>query len=114
VDCGDGLLHNISSYCRGNGNRRSKQSAVVPNEQIEFLRKTPKLEKVANLYDNLNTLRKYALYRPPANVSFETERKILHYTNPAYFQSIVLGDWFGTLKSTLAVYRKSLLSVKQP
>lgn len=86
--------------------------ALSHDEQVEFLQKTPKLKGVVGLYNNLNTLRKYALYRPPVNVSFETERKILHYADAKHFQKVVLDDWFGTLKNTIAAYRKSLLSVK--
>ena len=88
--------------------------ALSHDGQVEFLQQTPKLKGLACLYNNLNTLRKYALYRPPANVSFETERKILHYADAKHFQKVVLDDWFDTLKNALVAYRKSLLSVKRP
>ena len=82
------------------------------DEQVVFLRKIPVLRDVVVLYNNLNSLRKYALYRPLANVSFRTEQQILGYANVDLFQSVVLGDCFGTIKDKLAAYRRSLLSVK--
>ena len=76
--------------------------------------RTSALQELAFLYNNLNSLRKYALRRPSANVSFETERKILGYTDAQQFRSVVLDHVFGTLKNRLMAYRTSLLSVKSP
>jgi hypothetical protein len=82
------------------------------DEQIEFLRKTPALREVAFLYNNLNTLRRYALYRLPANVSLKSEQRILCYADSDQFRSIVLGNWFGTIKDKLTTYSKSLMSIR--
>ena len=82
------------------------------DDQVEFLLKTPGLGEVSFFYDHLNIMRRYALYRPPANVSRVTERQILGYGSPGSFKAVVLDDWLGTIKKTLGEYRESMLSVR--
>ena len=87
---------------------------LTHDEQVDFLRQTPSLQETALLYNNLNTLRKYALYRAPVNASLATERKILFYADAEQFQAVVLDSWFVPLKEKLMDYRHSLLSIKIP
>jgi len=84
------------------------------DKQVEFLHKTPGLREMAFLYNQLNALRRYALFRPAVHASTRTEQRILGYADAEHFRSIVLVSWFGTLKSKLTEYRHSRLSLKSP
>lgn len=90
----------------------SQNHLQVHDDQVNFLRSRPALAEFAVHYNSLNTLRKYALYRSTANVSFKSENRILGYSDPKQFKSVVLDGWFGTLKNKLLDYRHSLLSVQ--
>ena len=82
--------------------------------QVEFLRKTPELREMAFLYNQLDVLRKYALFRPAVNASFKTEQQILGYASAEHFRFVVLESWFIPLKNKLTEYRHSRLSLKSP
>jgi hypothetical protein len=82
------------------------------SEQVEFLYATPGLEEIPFLYNQLNRLRQYSLYRQPANVTLPTESQILGYGTPQQFKSTVLSEWLEPIKTILAKYRKKQLSVQ--
>jgi hypothetical protein len=81
---------------------------ISHDEQVDFMNRTRGLQDITPTYNQLDSLRKYALFRQQANVTERRESKIMGYSDPDRFKSVVLDRLFEPIKEKLTAYCKSL------